>query len=100
MCSEVVCRGGEANQAAISIEDELFTLCEILDPVKAFDIVAVTLLQKILQRYKAPSWDAQKIIEEWRSLLMFDLPDVKDVCDFWLHVASLKTPMVRRDSPT
>ena len=60
--------------------------------MKALDIGAVTLLQKILQRYKAPSWDARKIIEEWRSLLIFDLPDVTDVCDFWLHVASLKTP--------
>nr|CAG4635760.1 EOG090X0ESN [Artemia franciscana] len=44
-------------------EDELFTFCEILEPTKAFEIGAIGLLQKILLRYSAPSWDRRKCVE-------------------------------------
>ena len=69
-------------QQRFVFDDEIFVYADLLGPVMATDSTAQIKLSKFLLKCKLLNWNAKSLHDEWREMLVSDLPKITETWDF------------------
>ena len=61
-------------QRRFVFDDEMFVYADLLDPVMATNSIGPIKLSKFLLKCELLNWNAKSIHDEWREMLVSDLP--------------------------